>query len=959
MPAGQIVGRISIKVLPDTDEFKQRAKVELDKIERQLTISVGLEIDKASLKQVKNDLDRWCKGINPLKVQVRPDLLAGSTTAIAARLRVLTRPREIPLIPKLDNKAVASVAAALAALSGARVLHEIFDGLFDRLMNLDKAVPLIGSLALAIAGLAAWGIAAASSLATLSASLASIAPLALLLPGLFGGLAVGLGVTIAAFKDFNTVLPGVGAALSKLQDSLSAKFWEQAKAPIQTLISQLLPQFAAGLDMVAAKAGLFFGSFATALAEALGGNPLAGMFQALGQSIDIATGATGSLANIIAVLGGVGASMLPRLAGWFVEITGQFSNFLSTAAADGRLQAWIETALVALADLGTILKSLGSILASVARAAAGTGGSTFGTLAETLSHVADVMKRPEFQQGLAGVFQAAHTAMSAIASGSGPGLENLFKALADSLKVILPIVGNTLGVALGAIADALAQPAFQSGLIEMFKGLQAGITALLPALGPVGQLLGALGPIVGALAQAIGPVLGVALQAVSAALGALLPAVTPVISILGGALMQIITALAPLLGLIGQVLGQVLGALTPILPVLINLVMSILTPLVKIVMNIISAVLPHLVKAIEGLVAALTPVINAIAAVVKWLIELLAPAIEWLAGILLGSFIGIINGVKDVFEGLVNVVMGIWNAFSALFRGDWDGFWEGIKQFFAGIWDIIVGLFNIVMNIGILGVFKKVGMFFKELWEGLWNGIKALFELTVSSIKQNWDTFLKAFKEAPGAVFTYLRNFFKSTWDDITSSFSLAWEAIKKTVVNGVAAVVDFAKNLPARIKEAIGDLGNLLQDAGKKLMQGLIDGIMSMVDKLKSGLKKITDLLPDWKGPASRDRVLLYDAGRLVMAGFIDGLESRYSAVRKSLQGLSSDVADFTVQTPSIDGARTSGLSAAMAAALNGTVSTDGPVVKVLNYHAAPNSSLDSEEDLFKAAARARMAGW
>ncbi|MDK6900377.1 hypothetical protein, partial [Streptococcus agalactiae] len=58
---------------------------------------------------------------------------------------------------------------------------------------------------------------------------------------------------------------------------------------------------------------------------------------------------------------------------------------------------------------------------------------------------------------------------------------------------------------------------------------------------------------------------------------------------------------------------------------------------------------------------------------------------------------------------------------------------------------------------------------------------------------------------------------------------------------------------------------------------------------RVRSTLSRLTNLLPSWKGPASKDARLLRDNGRLIIGGFIDGLEDRYSAVRASLSGLTS----------------------------------------------------------------------
>lgn len=951
---GQVIGRVSVKVMPDTSKFRSETQRELTKIQKQLKeLKVQLDIDNGDLNRLKKKLKDWAKGVSPLKIQVKPELLTGATTYINARLRAVSRPRTVTIIPKIDNTALAGVVTALAALSGARALHNIFDTLFDKLMNLDKAAPLIGTLTLAIAGLAGWGIAAASNLAALSAALASIAPAALTLPGIFGGMAIGLGVLVAALKDFNTVMPEVGAQLSVLQDRISANFWAAFKDPLQELIDTLLPQFSAGMAATATAMGGLMGSLAGSLEGALNG-ALAGMFADLNESIAIAATGADAFANIIKILGEVGAGYLPRLAQWFADIATQFSEWLTKVEGNGQLQGWIDTALVALGQLGQVLKNLGSIFAGIGQAAAAGGGAGLGAMADTLGRIAAVVNSPAFQTTLTSVFQTAHTMMSNIASGAGPQLQRLFESLAATFVELGPLIGSTLGVALGAIAGALADPGIQNGISALVGGMSAAISALAPAMAPLGAVIGLIAQVVGQLLVALGPIAAVLIEALATAFVAILPALMPVVDILGGALLQIVTALAPLLGLLGVVIGQILTAITPLLPVLINLIMSILTPLITIVMEIVMAVLPHLMSALTGLVSALTPVLNAVASFAGWLLDLLAPALIWVGEIILGSFVGIINGIKDVFEGVVDFVMGVWNTFAGLFAGDWDRMWNGIKSIFTGLWDIIVGAFGIFLNVGLLGAGKKVLSALKGAWNAAWKAVKSAAKAVWDAIKLAWDIFLKALKESPGKALTHIKNLFRDTMMSIQAGAQQAWLGIKEAFSDGVKGAVKFVKNLVRDVKNIFGKAKDLLLDAGRKIMDGLLDGIKAGIKKVKETLNGVTNLIPDWKGPADRDRVLLIDAGRLIMDGFVKGLESRYDVVRKSLHGLTKDVANTQFAIPGVTG----GMSSRLAAALDGT-SQEAIVQKILNYHAAPGSSLDSEEDLFAAAGRARMVGW
>ncbi|MFG2923880.1 hypothetical protein ACGFYA_20520 [Streptomyces sp. NPDC048305] len=1099
MPQGQVIGRVSVRVLPDTDDFRRQAQKQLDKIEKQLevkvevkpvmgnfvsemlkevrkinqqnrsmnsrkvrlyttlalsnipqelrkairryedvaksekvqlkttldTTDVDVKISDQSLRDMTDQLKDWQDRNSPLKIKIEPDVAASSSLATSARLGILTRPRKVSIIPELNNAAVAKVATALAALSGIRVLNNLFEKFSNILKNLDKSVPIIGSLASAMAGLAAMALTSASNLFALSASLAQIGALALTAPGLLGGFAVGIGVTVAALKDFNKEVPEVKAALADMQNSISSNFWAQAREPIRELVDDLLPRFAKGFDSSSTAIGKFFGSFATDLTAALDPSLVDKMFGYLNESITTATGGTKVFSSIIAQLGEVGASYLPNLAGWFVDISKQFDVWLQKKGQIG-LQEEIDAGITSLKDLGGVLYETGGILAGLSRAATEAGGSTLGMLRDSLKSLHDVVDSDGFQKGMVDVFTAAHTAMSNLAAQAGPAVKNLFIELGSLLTTVLPQAGEILGTAIGAIADALAQPAVTEGIQAMFNGLLGAVQALAPAMAPLGQALGALMQVIAGWMPVLGGLVTAALVPLANAFAALAPQVLPIIELLGGALTQAFQMLAPIIAqmvpVVGEMLGaafsllgailppiaelfgmimaavaplveQLVGALAPILPVLgaalaqifaalqpvVQIALQILTaviePLLPMLSEVIQAVLPPLADAIQRVVEALQPFLQALLAVVDFIMPILVPIIQFLVEILAGALVAAINGVGLVLEGLKELFVGVWDyivgyfkmiwgIFEGIFTGNWDTFqegfdqlWEGIKGIIKGAWDIILGGLEIFFNVGILGTagkaFKAIGALFKSAWKA----IVEIFTGAFAAIRGYIGVFFTGARGLVSDGLAAIGRFFSSAWSSIRTTASGALGKLVSTVGEWIGKAVTKVKELPGKAKSALGSLGSTLKDAGIKLIRGFIDGIASMFGSVKDKLGSLTDKLTSWKGPESLDRVLLVGAGQLVIDGFIKGLESRYDAVRKSLSGLTDDVGGTQFDVPGVSAIGVSGgVTSAVGTALAGAAG--GGSTKVLNYYAAPGSSLGSEEDLFAAANRARF-GW
>mgnify|MGYP002507858936 FL=1 len=123
-------------------------------------------------------------------------------------------------------------------------------------------------------------------------------------------------------------------------------------------------------------------------------------------------------------------------------------------------------------------------------------------------------------------------------------------------------------------------------------------------------------------------------------------------------------------------------------------------------------------------------------------------------------------------------------------------------------------------------------------------------------------------------------------------SQSSAWSGLISAISSAVSSAVNTVRNLPNSIKNIFSGAGSWLTGAGRKIIQGLINGISSMIGTVKNKLNSLTKMLPSWKGPAPVDKVLLKPAGELIMQGFVKGLESQYGVVRNSLAGLTDDIA-------------------------------------------------------------------
>lgn len=526
---------------------------------------ITYETDEKSLREAERTMRKLQDEIDEIESQIKVDVANPGLEKAKAQLALLARSRFVTLIPVVSKTAAKNAATALSALSGARVIGDILSNLWDGVKNLDKAVPKIATVGSAFIGLTASIASSVSNVAALTASLLSMAPLALSLPGIVGGLGIGLGITVIALKDLNEVLPKIKTGFKEIGQQISDNFWKKAKTPISELSDILLPKLKSRLSTTSTAIGDWFGGFAKAIGQSLV-PAMDGMFRSLDDSIGIFKKATKPLAGILTSLGKMGSEQLPELARWAGELVAQFDAWLKKIQQNGVWDQWVKDAKQAFKDLGRVFKNTYKILREIGGIAKDSGGASLGTFADTLERIYDTVRKPQFQNGLKGLFQGGHGFFQGLGEASDE-LLGLFEALGQTFSVVAPRIGEAIGALVASLADALAKPSVQQGIKDFFNGVASAVEDIAPVMPDIAEAFGALATAVGEFIKAGGPalrdifkVLAQAIEDIAPLLPELAREVFPLIADLFKELAPVLTDLAK------DVLPAVVDILKDVLP---------------------------------------------------------------------------------------------------------------------------------------------------------------------------------------------------------------------------------------------------------------------------------------------------------------------------------------------------------------------------------------------------------
>lgn len=578
-------------------------------------------------------------------------------------------------------------------------------------------------------------------------------------------------------------------------------------------------------------------------------------------------------------LKGLGKDALPVVANALKD-TSKELNLMAVGASraardlakDGTLGKALGSSNKALAQLGNIpgqiVKGLGQIGAAA--------GPSLERLATAGGAAADRVSKKLEEAFKTGRLEAAISGAVDTLKQLGRIGSNVFGGLGNIIKTVNAESGGLFGTlekVTAAFEKVTASKGFQDALSALSRTMSVLVDRLLPlittaleALGPVFQKLESpvqlliihLGSGLMKVLNALAPVLVKAADA----FGKLVNLVTPFIEVAG----TLIAAILPALGPLFDALGQTFDALLPVVeqlvkqmeeslvPIFETLATEVLPQILPPLVELSTALLPVILKLMVGLAPSITKLAEAFAKLLVELTPLIVAFIEMtieigeklapVIGPLIELIIRLIDGALTLLTGFINgFVIPALRTLVALLSGDFSGAWK-------------------IASAAVGSAADKMAAAIEEAKAQIWADLVGIKNAAVEQLRAAKDGALNQMRSLRDGLF------------QIAGTFGNV-------------------------IRAGLGPLGDLLVDAGRDAVNGLINGLRSRLGALRDIAHSIAETVEDvvklGLGIHSPSRVMA-EVGRDTVEGFQVGIQNAIPGLTEDLQGFAALAPSFAM---------------------------------------------------------------
>jgi phage-related protein len=826
-PGGKSVGRVSVRVVPDTSKFGKELRAQLEKINAKVQVEAELDQDDLD-KKVK----AAAKKASGEKITLKADLDSDHLTRETKNAKQVAQKRtgEIKLTAGLDiKKSLAKIWVDLKAISTAAKAYSI--SIPVDWVGLSKGLLIAGALSATLLSIPHIVAGIGGAVQVVGGLLATLPALAAGAAAGIAAVAVGLkgmGAALKASGDpkkfaeaLKTLAPSAQAAakalatfrepLHDIRMSVQQKLFEGMDKPLLSL-KKLLPPIKGGLSGIAEgikDMGVAWIKMATSQKSVKDTWVILGLTQSAFQNARPALANFGQALKDIAV---VGASFLPKMGLAVGRISDRFATWAANARESGRMAEWITTAWEKLKQFGRILADIVAIFRNFSSAM--RGGRDLGDIIEgwttalrdlvesakgqqTLKNLASVMR--ELARVAGTVFKAAFNSISDILQAATPFLlefaRSLGGAVVGALRILTPMLQGLfqwlsdnkaimapLAVAITGVVTAFKLFATVSNGLKAIKegltGIKDGAMLVWDGLGLVKKGFGFLWGIAGDVATWAKIVVGNWIKVAASAVA---------------------NAAKTAAAWIGQMART--AAITA--EIVVRQVAIMIAEWAKMAAA-------ALLRA--GMVASAW--IGQMTLMVSTTVSRMATVVAaWVAGWVTMAAVALANAARMAIAwliamGPIALIIAAVIALVALIILNWDTIKAWTVKIFTAIWDFIVMIFNTCKD-AVVTAWKAVLDFFRSIPGWIGNALSTLGDILSWPFRKGWDLAKTVWDKAIGffrQIGGWLSDAVSKVGDILAAPFEWAWKQIKK-VIDWIKGAIDAIGDAVSAVGDFVGGL--------------------------------------------------------------------------------------------------------------------------------------------------------
>jgi phage-related protein len=619
-PGGKNVGRLSLKVLPDTSDFLDELKAFAERVEREVRVELDVLLNIESAQQELKELQARLEAAD-LKVDIATGLDgAGALAHLEILLQAMQGTADLHPI-NVDVDVDGSAEAALVATSAAAA------------QGAANASRMGGQIAL-------WG----PLIFVAAVGIAALAPALLVLFPLVAGIALGAGAIFAGFEELADVLKPIGDAFKEMRAEIGAVLTEGLRPLISEFVSGFMPVLKDGLIVGAQLMNSLLTSVLEFLNSASGITLVSELFAGLGPALDPLMKAMGPLVELFVRLSIAALPGLQMMSEAILRVVEDLNKWLGA----NDISDDISTSMSQLGDVLSIIGSLVRDLFGPLVAAAPAVIGLLGGIGETLGTMFQFMQPAfEFMSEHVGTMGLLGSVLTVVAVGIGA--VSAAMAIFNVVAALNPFVLLAIGVAAlvaGLVYAYTHFEVFRNLVNVVFATIQTVITTVVAFILAHWQAF-----VVGLLAIVLGP-LGALVALIVLNFGTIKDFVVnifnTVVGYLKGAWDSIVNMFTSSMNAAMAIVSAVMSAIGTVINTTISTAVAVVRG--------ISAVGTFFTNAFNTAKTAVTDTVSEVVSTLTGLPGKAVSALGDLSGTLVGAgkqlIQGFINGIGEMFDSV-------------------------------------------------------------------------------------------------------------------------------------------------------------------------------------------------------------------------------------------------------------------------------------------------------------------